>query len=156
MNYYKRELSNEVVGTRVPLLSLMWKRRTGSTSLYRLHQIKIVHTTFMLPTSKDRWVIYYHSRNQFFTNLDLKEAYFSLPIAVNFRKHAAVITHNGIFVPPRCQFWLKKRPHALSEHDGKPTKRLWKFYICLRMTYVIVLKLKKNTCMWKSIKCIIS
>ena len=47
---------------------------------------------------------------RFFTNLDLKEAYFSLPIEINSRKYASVITQNGIFVPSRCQFGLKNAP----------------------------------------------
>ena len=46
----------------------------------------------------------------FFTNIDLREAYFSLPIAAKSRKYAAVITHNGVFVPSRCQFGLKNAP----------------------------------------------
>ena len=46
----------------------------------------------------------------FFTNLDLKEAYFSLPIEVGSRKYASVITHNGIFIPSHCQFGLKNAP----------------------------------------------
>ena len=46
----------------------------------------------------------------FFTNIDLREAYFSLPIAVKSRKYAAVITHNGVFILLRCQFGLKNAP----------------------------------------------
>ena len=47
---------------------------------------------------------------KYFTNLDLKEAYYSLPLAANSRKWAAVIIHAGVFIPRRCIFGLKNAP----------------------------------------------
>ena len=44
---------------------------------------------------------------KYFTNLDLKEAYYSLPLAANSRQCAAIIVHSGVFVPNRCVFGLK-------------------------------------------------
>ena len=47
---------------------------------------------------------------QYFTNLDLKEAYYSLPLAANSRQCAAIIVHSGVFIPNRCVFGLKNAP----------------------------------------------
>ena len=47
---------------------------------------------------------------KYFTNLDLKEAYYSLPLAANSRKCAAIIAHTGVFIPNRCVFGLKNAP----------------------------------------------
>ena len=45
-----------------------------------------------------------------FSTLDLKEAYYSLPIEKNSQKYAAIITHKGVFIPKRCTFGLKNAP----------------------------------------------
>ena len=47
---------------------------------------------------------------RFFSNLDLKEAYYSLPIHPNSRDYAAIIAHHGVFVPNRTPFGLKNAP----------------------------------------------
>ena len=47
---------------------------------------------------------------RYFTNLDLKEAYYSLPLAANSQKCAAIIVHSGVFIPNRCVFGLKNAP----------------------------------------------
>ena len=47
---------------------------------------------------------------QFFSTLDLKEAYYNLPIEEKSRKLAAIITHRGVFIPKRCTFGLKNAP----------------------------------------------
>ena len=46
----------------------------------------------------------------FFCNLDLKEAYYSLPIHLNSRDYAAIVAHHGVFVPNRTLFGLKNAP----------------------------------------------
>ena len=45
-----------------------------------------------------------------FSTLDLKEAYYSLPIEISSQKYAAIITHKGVFIPKRCTFGLKNAP----------------------------------------------
>ena len=45
-----------------------------------------------------------------FSTLDLKEAYYSLPIKTSSQKYAAIITHKGVFIPKRCTFGLKNAP----------------------------------------------
>ena len=45
-----------------------------------------------------------------FSCLDLKEAYYSLPIHPNSRKYAAIIAHHGVFIPHRTTFGLKNAP----------------------------------------------
>ena len=45
-----------------------------------------------------------------FSTLDLKEAYYSLPIEKDSQKYAAIITHKGVFIPKRCTFGLKNAP----------------------------------------------
>ena len=47
---------------------------------------------------------------RYFSNIDLKEAYYSLPLSVNSRKCAAIIVPNGVFIPNRCVFGLKNAP----------------------------------------------
>ena len=47
---------------------------------------------------------------RYFTNLDLKEAYYSLPLSANSRRCAAIIVHSGVFIPNRCVFGLKNAP----------------------------------------------
>ena len=47
---------------------------------------------------------------QFFTTLDLKEAYYSLPIHPNSRECAAIITTSGTFIPKRTTFGLRNAP----------------------------------------------
>ena len=46
---------------------------------------------------------------RFFTNLDLIEAYYSLPLAPNSSIYLVlrIITHNDVFIPERCTFGLK-------------------------------------------------
>ena len=45
-----------------------------------------------------------------FSTLDLKEAYYSLPIEISSQKYAAIITHKGVFILKRCTFGLKNAP----------------------------------------------
>ena len=47
---------------------------------------------------------------RFFTTLDLKEAYYSLPIHPNSQKSAAVITPSGTYIPRRTTFGLRNAP----------------------------------------------
>ena len=47
---------------------------------------------------------------KFFSNLDLKEAYYSLPIHPSSRDYAAIVAHHGVFVPNRTTFGLKNAP----------------------------------------------
>ena len=47
---------------------------------------------------------------QFFTTLDLKEAYYSLPIHPNSQKSAAIITPSGTYIPRRTTFGLRNAP----------------------------------------------
>ena len=46
----------------------------------------------------------------FFSTLDLKEAYYSLPLHPNSRKYAAIITNSGVFVPKVTSFGLRNAP----------------------------------------------
>ena len=45
-----------------------------------------------------------------FSALDLKEAYFSLPLDKEAKKFMAIITRTGVFIPQRTQFGLKNAP----------------------------------------------
>ena len=47
---------------------------------------------------------------KFFSTLDLKEAYYSLPIEKQSQSLAAIITYSGVFIPRRCTFGLKNAP----------------------------------------------
>ena len=49
---------------------------------------------------------------EYFTCLDLKEAYYSLPIKPSSQKYAAIIAHHGVFIPHRTSFGLKNAPMA--------------------------------------------
>ena len=46
----------------------------------------------------------------FFSTLDLKEAYYSLPLHPNSQKYAAIITNSGVFVPKVTSFGLRNAP----------------------------------------------
>ena len=48
--------------------------------------------------------------SKIFSCLDLKEAYYSLPIHPNSRKYAAIIAHHGVFIPHRTTFGLMNAP----------------------------------------------
>ena len=47
---------------------------------------------------------------RFFSTLDLKEAYYSLPLHPNSQKYAAIITNSGVFVPKVTSFGLRNAP----------------------------------------------
>ena len=47
---------------------------------------------------------------RFFSNLDLKEAFRSLPLHPDSQRHAAIITLSGVFVPLRTPFGLRNAP----------------------------------------------
>ena len=49
-------------------------------------------------------------RTKVFKTVDLKEAYYSLPIRDKSQQLAVIITHKGIFIPKRCTFGLKNSP----------------------------------------------
>ena len=48
--------------------------------------------------------------SKIFSCLDLKEAYYSLPIHPNSQKYAAIIAHHGVFIPHRTTFGLMNAP----------------------------------------------
>ena len=52
---------------------------------------------------------------KYFSFLDLKEAYYSLPINPNSRKYAAIIAHHGVFIPHRTSFKFKNTPMAFQQ-----------------------------------------
>ena len=52
---------------------------------------------------------------KYFSCLDLKEAYHSLPIKPSSRKYAAIIAHHGVFIPHRTSFGLKNAPMAFQQ-----------------------------------------
>ena len=47
---------------------------------------------------------------RFFSTLDLKEAYYSLPLHPNSQKYAAIITNSGVFDPKVTSFGLRNAP----------------------------------------------
>ena len=47
---------------------------------------------------------------RFFSTLDLKEAYYSLPLHPDSRKYAAIITNSGVYVPKVTSFGLRNAP----------------------------------------------
>ena len=48
--------------------------------------------------------------HKFFSVLDIREAYFSIPLTKRARSLAGIITHEGAYKPLRCQFGLKNAP----------------------------------------------
>ena len=55
------------------------------------------------------------SENYWFSTVDLKSAYYSLPLTKSATEKAAIITHSGVFKPLRCPFGLKNAPAKFSE-----------------------------------------
>ena len=67
-----------------------------------------------------------------YANINLREAYFSFPIAIKSRKYAAVITHSGVFIPSCCQFGLKnatKRFRSMMESLSRECKKITHVYL---------------------------
>lgn len=54
-------------------------------------------------------------RHMWFSTLDLKSAYYSLPMTQQASKRAAIITHEGTFLPLRSPFGLKNSPAKFCE-----------------------------------------
>lgn len=48
--------------------------------------------------------------HKFFSVLDIREAYFSIPLTKRAQSLAGIITHEGAYKPLRCQFGLKNAP----------------------------------------------
>ena len=68
--------------------------------------------------------------------LDLKEAYYSLPVHLDSRKYAAIIAHHLVFIPHRTTFGLMNAPmrfKSMMEDNMTPCTR----FVCLfiRPTY---------------------
>ena len=49
-------------------------------------------------------------KHKWFSVIDLKEAYFSLPLTPRASQYAGIITPDGAFTPKRCQFGLRNAP----------------------------------------------
>ena len=69
---------------------------------YPLPQMNVLTSTV---TPKHKW----------FSVIDLKEAYFSLPLTPRARQRAGIITPDGAFIPKRCQFGLRNAPFKFCE-----------------------------------------
>ena len=54
-------------------------------------------------------------RHKIFSVIDLKEAYFSIPLSPQASQLAGIITPDGAFLPKRCQFGLKNAPFKFCE-----------------------------------------
>ena len=54
-------------------------------------------------------------KHKWFSVIDLKEAYFSLPLTPRARQRAGIITPDGAFIPKRCQFGLRNAPFKFCE-----------------------------------------
>ena len=54
-------------------------------------------------------------KHKWFSVIDLKEAYFSLPLTERASQYAGIITPDGAFVPKRCQFGLRNAPFKFCE-----------------------------------------
>ena len=67
-----------------------------------------------------------------FTALDLKEAYFSLPLDAGARKYTSIITRTGVFIPLRTQFGLKNAPlkfQSMMDDILRPCRRYTFVYL---------------------------
>ena len=64
---------------------------------------------YPLPRIDELYLIIPRGR-RYFTNLYLKEAYYSLSFSADSRRCAAIIVHSDVFVPNRCVFGLKNEP----------------------------------------------
>ena len=65
--------------------------------------------------------------HRFFSVLDLKEAYFSLPLTPQASQYAGIITPDGAFLPKRCQFGLRNAPFKFCELIDRVTEGLKDF-----------------------------
>ena len=67
-----------------------------------------------------------------FSALDLKEAYFSLPLDAEARKYTSIITRTGVFLPLRTQFGLKNAPlkfQSMMDDILRPCRRYTFVYL---------------------------
>lgn len=65
--------------------------------------------------------------HRWFSVLDLKEAYHSLPLSKRARKYAAITTRNGVYLPLRTTFGLKNAPAKFCELVAEMTRGLENF-----------------------------
>ena len=72
---------------------------------YTLPQIQSLYT---LLTPRHKW----------FSTIDLKDAFFSLPLHEDTRQYAGISTHIGNFIPMRAQFGLMNAPSKFCELIG--------------------------------------
>ena len=66
-------------------------------------------------------------KHRYFSVIDLKEAYFSLPLTPEASQLAGIITPDGAFVPKRCQFGLRNAPFKFCELIDHVTHNLKSF-----------------------------
>ena len=69
------------------------------------HPLPRIQSLTQKLTGKHRW----------FSVLDLREAYYSLPLTARASRLAAIITHKGVYVPLRTPFGLKNAPAKFCE-----------------------------------------
>ena len=67
------------------------------------------------------------SRHCYFSSLDLREAYCSLPLSERAQQLAAITTLHGVYQPLRCPFGLKNAPAKFSELIADVISGLEKF-----------------------------
>ena len=65
--------------------------------------------------------------HQWYSVLDLQEAYYSLPLTQRASERAAIITRDGVFKPLRTQFGLKNAPAAFCEMVATMVRGLEEF-----------------------------
>ena len=59
---------------------------------------KVEQTPIILSTTSDWWILWANSgETKFFSTLDVKEAYYRLPIGKDTQTLAAIIIHRGVF-----------------------------------------------------------
>jgi cold shock CspA family protein len=66
-------------------------------------------------------------KHKWFSVIDLKEAYFSLPLTPRARQYAGIITPDGAFIPERCQFGLRNAPFKFCQLIDDVTQGLKDF-----------------------------
>ena len=118
-NFHKLQLSGVVIKQSSPFASpvSVIKKRNGSYRFcvdYRRLNAQTKDLNFPLPRI-DHLQFLLTSDHNWFSTLDLKSAYYSLPLTKNASEKAAIITHSGVFRPLRCPFGLKNAPAKFSE-----------------------------------------
>ena len=99
--------------------------------------------SYPIPLIRDL-AFYLKSDHEWFSVVDLREAYYSLPLTRNASDKAAIITYQGVFKPTRTQFGLRNAPAKFCELMASMIRGLENFVFYYLDDFIIFSKTIKE------------